>query len=195
MTRRMVALILLSSLAAFAAAEPLTNDSIIKLAKAGMTENFILDIINQQPPAFSTDANRLAAVKHAGVSENVVSAMIRKSPPAETLTSEGVVVMVRAGFSENFILDQIQRSKAKFSTDAGRIVELKEAGVPERVLAAMVDQCATVEIPEGTVIAVRLIEKIDSQSAKQGDRFRASLAEPINVVNNTVAPKCADATL
>src|SRR5260370_41848478 len=188
MTRRMVALTLLSSLAAFAAAEPLTNDSIIKLAKAGMSESFILDIINQQPPAFSTDANRLADLKQAGVSENVVSAMIRKSPPAETLTSEDVVVMVRAGFSENFILDQIQRSKAKFSTDAGRIVELKEAGVPERVLAAMVDQSATVEIPENTVIAVRLIDKFVSPSAKQRDRFRSSLADSISVGNDIVAP-------
>ena len=43
--------------------------------------------------------------------------------------------------------------------------------------------------------SVRMIEKIDSRSAKQGDRFRASLSEPINVGDTIAAPKGSDAVV
>jgi hypothetical protein len=51
---------------------------------------------------------------------------------------------------------------------------------------------AYVTIPEGTRISVRTIDGIDSTQNRVGDRFEASLAEPLVVDGNTVVPKDAD---
>jgi len=54
---------------------------------------------------------------------------------------------------------------------------------------------AGVGIPAGTVIAVRTIDAIDSQKARTGQTFHASLDEPISVNRQLVAPKGADVLL
>lgn len=177
------------------AKDPLNNESILKLAKAGMTDDFIVDVIQQQPGTFSTDVPRLVELKNGGVSEPVIAAMIRKTPPAEALTSDGVISLVKARFSEQFVIDQIRRSQAKFSTGADRLVEMKSAGVSEAILKEMVGQSAIIEIPADTSIGVRMIDEIDSAKAKQGDRFRASLSQALVINGQTVADRGADAVV
>jgi len=51
---------------------------------------------------------------------------------------------------------------------------------------------AFVTIPAGTRISVRTIDSIDSTKNHVGDRFQASLQEPLVVDGNIVAPKGAD---
>jgi hypothetical protein len=46
-----------------------------------------------------------------------------------------------------------------------------------------------VTIPEGTIISVRTIDAIDSRENQVGDRFEASLEEPLVVDDKVVAPK------
>ncbi|MDA0204160.1 MAG: hypothetical protein O3A53_18345 [Acidobacteria bacterium] len=48
-------------------------------------------------------------------------------------------------------------------------------------------------IPDGTVLTVRMIDSIDSDSAAVGDRFRASLDEALVVNGRELAPRGADA--
>ncbi|MBV8630132.1 MAG: hypothetical protein JOZ83_04355 [Silvibacterium sp.] len=50
---------------------------------------------------------------------------------------------------------------------------------------------ATVTVPAGTRISVRTIDTIDSTSSLPGDRFTASLAEPLSVDGNVVVPRDA----
>ena len=50
---------------------------------------------------------------------------------------------------------------------------------------------ANLTIPSGTRISVRTIDSIDSAYNVAGDRFQASLAEPLIVDDNVVAPKDA----
>ena len=50
-------------------------------------------------------------------------------------------------------------------------------------------------IPPGTTIQVRTIDRIESDSNREGQFFRASLAEPIILQGNTLAPTGADAQL
>jgi len=58
------------------------------------------------------------------------------------------------------------------------------------------DEVATsspaVTIPAGTRISVRTIDSIDSTKNRVGDRFQASLEEPVWVDGNMVVPKGAD---
>lgn len=50
-----------------------------------------------------------------------------------------------------------------------------------------------VKVPEGTVIAVRLGERLSTKSNRSGDSFSASVAEPVSVDGKTVIPQGASA--
>jgi len=52
----------------------------------------------------------------------------------------------------------------------------------------------TVTVPEGTVLTVRLNEKVSSKESSPGDRFTATVAEPVQVDGNDVIPKGAAVT-
>ena len=64
----------------------LTNDSIIKMVKAGLGESIVLSTINSQPGRYQTGADDLIALKSAGVSDKIISAMLaagsNAAPPA-----------------------------------------------------------------------------------------------------------------
>jgi type IV secretory pathway VirB10-like protein len=49
-----------------------------------------------------------------------------------------------------------------------------------------------VELPAGTRITVRMIDSVDSQVARVGDTFRASVDEPVSMNGVTVIPRGAD---
>lgn len=51
------------------------------------------------------------------------------------------------------------------------------------------------QIPSGTVISVKTIDRVESDSSREGQLFRASLADPIIVNGTTVAPVGSDAEL
>jgi hypothetical protein len=57
----------------------MNNDSVIRMAKAGLGEDLIIQTINTQPGKYSTDADSLVALKTAGLSDRVVAAMMNKS--------------------------------------------------------------------------------------------------------------------
>lgn len=50
----------------------------------------------------------------------------------------------------------------------------------------------SVTVPAGTPLLVRMIDSVDSSTNKVGDRFRASLEQPLVVGDTVVAPKGAD---
>lgn len=62
----------------------------------------------------------------------------------------------------------------------------------EAATAAGPQNTTTVTIPAGTRISVRTIDGIDSTKNHPGDRFQASLEEPLSVDGLVVAPKGAD---
>src|ERR1041385_704992 len=171
----------------------LTNDDVIKLSKSGLSEDFVLNLVDQQGSRLSSDVSRLVELKNAGVSERIITAVSKKNAPAEPLTTDGVLRLTKAGFSDGFIVELLNRYPGKFSTDSSRIVELKRAGVSEKVLSAMLAQGGARTLPSGPQTPIRLIDPIDSEKNREGEEFRASLDEPITVGNDVVAPKGADA--
>jgi hypothetical protein len=71
-------LILLSMTCVLLAQEPMNNEGVIRLVKSGMTEDLIINVIQQQPGMYALGANDLAALKEASVSEKIISAMLAK---------------------------------------------------------------------------------------------------------------------
>src|ERR1035437_1944660 len=68
------------------AQQALNNDSIIKLVKAGLSDDLIVTTINAQPGNYDTSTDGLIALKTGGASDKVVSAIVLKAsaapPPA-----------------------------------------------------------------------------------------------------------------
>jgi hypothetical protein len=56
----------------------LTNETIVKMVKAGLGEDVILTTIKSQPAKYATGADDLIALKSAGVSDKVIAAMIER---------------------------------------------------------------------------------------------------------------------
>jgi hypothetical protein len=56
----------------------LTNDSIVRMVKAGLGDDLILQTINAQPGHYTLDADAMVALKQAGVSDRVITGMVNK---------------------------------------------------------------------------------------------------------------------
>ncbi len=57
----------------------LTNDTIVRMSKAGLDDSVIVGTIQIQPGAFDTSPDDLIALKNAGVSQTVIAAMQARS--------------------------------------------------------------------------------------------------------------------
>ena len=57
----------------------LTNDAILKMAKAGLGEEILISTIKAQPGHYTTAPDDLIALKGAGVSDKVIAAMMEKA--------------------------------------------------------------------------------------------------------------------
>jgi hypothetical protein len=70
-------------------AQPLTNESILKLVKAGLGEDTIIKMVDTQPGKYSVGADDIIALKTAGVSEKIITAMLDKSASTPTPPPKG----------------------------------------------------------------------------------------------------------
>jgi len=87
----LVLALLISPVSVLLAQATLTNDDIAKLVKAGLSEGFILNLIDQQGSRLSSDVPNLIELKNNGVGERIVTAVAQKNPPREPLTSYGLI--------------------------------------------------------------------------------------------------------
>src|ERR1035437_7765445 len=72
------------------AQQALNNDSIIKLVKAGLSEDLIVTTINAAPGTYDISADGLIALKTAGATDKVVAAIVAKAAaPAPAGTAPG----------------------------------------------------------------------------------------------------------
>jgi hypothetical protein len=59
-------------------APAMNNDSVVKMVKAGLGDDLVIQTINTQPGQYVTDADALVKLKTAGVSDRIITAMINK---------------------------------------------------------------------------------------------------------------------
>ena len=74
---RFLSILLLGAVLSFGQ-ETMNNEGIIKLVKAGMSEELILNVIRQQPGIYVLGATELVTLKEAGVSEKLIGEMLDK---------------------------------------------------------------------------------------------------------------------
>jgi len=80
----LVCLLFGSSAAQQSSDSTLTNNSIVKLVKAGFKEKTIISIINSRPNRFNVETEQLIQLKRSGVSENIILAMLSLSGSADS---------------------------------------------------------------------------------------------------------------
>lgn len=69
------------------AQQTLNNNSVVKLRKAGFSEEVIVSTINRSPGSYDTSVDGLIALKNAGLTNTEISAMIAKAS-AKTTTAQ-----------------------------------------------------------------------------------------------------------
>jgi len=85
MRKGLIVALLLSVCPILIAQQTMNNDAVIKLAKAGLSEDLIVSTISSSPGNYDTSADGIIALKTAGVSDKVVAAIVAKaSAPAAT---------------------------------------------------------------------------------------------------------------
>lgn len=84
-------MVLLSFLpASLCAQEVMTNDSVIKLVKAGLGEELIIQMINSQPGKYSLASDDVLALKRQGVSDKIIAAMLKRNGAGASSQPSGV---------------------------------------------------------------------------------------------------------
>jgi len=88
MRKSFLALVFLALCPLLAAQQALNNDAVIKLVKAGLSDDLIVSTINAEPGIFDTSPDGLIALKAAGASDKVVAAIVLKAtaPPPVAAT-------------------------------------------------------------------------------------------------------------
>ncbi len=110
------------------AQQALTNDSILKLVKAGMGDDLIVNMVNTQPANYSLGAEDLIALKKGGVSERVISAMVTKTSNPAAAPAPAVAPTVPPAGPVNEI--GVYYKKAGVWTDIDpEVVSFKSGGV------------------------------------------------------------------
>jgi hypothetical protein len=61
------------------AQQALNNDSVIKLVKAGLSDDLIVSTINGSAGNYNTSADGIIALKSAGVSDKIIGAIVAKN--------------------------------------------------------------------------------------------------------------------
>jgi hypothetical protein len=88
------------------AQQTMNNDAVIKLVKAGLSDDLIVSTINSQPGTYNTSTDGLIALKKAGVSDKVVGAIVTKSvapvaAPVERVANQGEAAQPAAASDPN----------------------------------------------------------------------------------------------
>ncbi|MGD0347656.1 MAG: hypothetical protein ABSA85_12910 [Terracidiphilus sp.] len=81
MRKRLPALAVLAIASLIFAQQELNNDAVIKLLKAGLSDDLIVTTIDASPGKYDTSADALIALRSAGADSKVISAVLMKSAP------------------------------------------------------------------------------------------------------------------
>ncbi len=115
------------------AQQALNNDSIVKLAEAGLSDDLIIQSINTQPANYQVGANDLITLKQDGVSERVIAAMISRADtgkhPANSVETNSAVNVLPEGIDEIGIYYKKENSTVdKWTAIEPEIVNYKSGG-------------------------------------------------------------------
>jgi hypothetical protein len=101
--------------------QPMTNDEVLKLVKAGMGDDLIVNMINARPGAYSLSADEMIVLKTGGVSDKVMSAMLLKTSglsasPAPAASSAGPVHEIGVYYNKAGVWTEVEPEVINFKS-------------------------------------------------------------------------------
>lgn len=154
------ALVSLSCAVALIAQQVLDNEAILKLVKAGLSEDVIVGMVNNQAGKYSTSADDVIALKSSGVSDKLIAAIVNKNStsaaPSETKSKVNVAISVPAP-------DLILHDATPVRLRLNRTLSSADATVGDSVDFELLDDVSVDDvlvIPRGT-IAIATITKAE----------------------------------
>ena len=92
MRRSVFAVLFLVFASVLTAQQGLNNDGVIKMVKAGLSDEVVAATVTSSPGTYDTSADALVALKTAGVADKVVAAMVSKAtaPAAPAVSSSSL---------------------------------------------------------------------------------------------------------
>jgi len=153
------------------AQQVLNNDSIIKLVKAGLSDDLIVTTINASPGAYDVSADGMIALKTAGASDRVVAAIVTKSNAAVQPAPAPVAPLPPEPAPAPVPPLPPMPEPAPVPP-----LPPMPAPAPDKVLLA-----------EGTDVYLTFDEDLSSKTAQEGDEVAFVLAEDLKVGDIVVA--------
>jgi hypothetical protein len=87
MRKSLFVIFFLVSCSFLVAQQVLNNDSIVKMVKAGLSDELIATTINASPGAYDVSADAIIALKTAGASDKLVAAIVLKASAPPTIAA------------------------------------------------------------------------------------------------------------
>jgi hypothetical protein len=81
MRKGFLAVLILAAGTILPAQQALNNDTVVKMIKAGLSDDVIVTTINASAGTYDTSPNGLIALKQSGASDKVISAIVAKAAP------------------------------------------------------------------------------------------------------------------
>jgi len=109
------------------AQQPLTNQDVIRMEKAGMSDPVILAAIKTQPHNFTLSTGDLIALKQAGVSDAVLATMLGSGAPAPAKGTPIQLKDVRAIYIEpnnNEVTSDVLKNLKWFRVNLGGVHQI-----------------------------------------------------------------------
>jgi pyruvate/2-oxoglutarate dehydrogenase complex dihydrolipoamide acyltransferase (E2) component len=125
----------------------LNNDSVIKMVKAGLSDDVIISTIGSSQGAFDISAEGVIALKSAGVSDKVISAIVNKTTaaaqpapapapaPAPTPAPAPPQLLLAEGTEVPLTFDQDLSSKTAHDGDTVELILAQDLKVGDVVVA------------------------------------------------------------
>lgn len=120
------------------AQETLTNDSIVKMVKAGLGEALIVSMIQNQPGKYSLSPDDLVKLKQQGVPERVLAAMVNKGSVsgASTPSASGPEMPGDLDIPKNIDIGVYYKKAGKWEEMLPEVVNWKTGGVVKTIASA-----------------------------------------------------------
>jgi hypothetical protein len=83
MRKTLLGILFLALCPLLSAQQGLSNDAIIRMVKAGLSDDVIVTTINASQGTYDTSPDALIALKQAGVSDKVIAAVVARGGPAQ----------------------------------------------------------------------------------------------------------------
>ena len=153
-----LALLLLVGMNSISAQEVLSNQSIISLVIAKVSNSIIISKIKSSDNNFDLSSTGIINLKENKVQDIIIDEMLPVTNDLPEVKNEDVISMQTKGVSKKIILKKINLSPCKFNTNTESLIALNNAKVPEEITKVMMDPATSTSLASKNLTSAKLAQ-------------------------------------